>query len=96
MRVKVAHFHTYAYRYANGVPPAEGADALQVNWCEVTVTDHKGQVVYRNGFVTDFKITDQNVAAPGRRGPRPVENRKREQQHAQDQGLSPRTQLRPR
>ncbi len=64
MRVKVgAHFHTYAYRYANGVPLAEGADALQVNWCEVTVTDHKGQVVYRNGFVTDFKITDQNVAA---------------------------------
>ena len=57
------HFHTYAYRYANGVPLAEGADALQVNWCEVTVTDHKGQVVYRNGFVTDFKITDQNVAA---------------------------------
>ena len=27
MRVKVgAHFHTYAYRYANGVPLAEGQD----------------------------------------------------------------------
>jgi hypothetical protein len=64
MRVKVgAHFHTYTYRYANGVPLAEGPDALKVNWCEVTVTDHQGQVVYRNGFVTDFKITDQNVAA---------------------------------
>jgi hypothetical protein len=63
MRVKVgAHFHTYAYRYANGVPLAEGQDALKVNWCEVTVTDHKDKVVYRNGFVTDFKITDQNVA----------------------------------
>jgi hypothetical protein len=63
MRVKVgAHFHTYAYRYANGVPLAEGQDALKVNWCEVTVTDHKDQVIYRNGFVTDFKITDQNVA----------------------------------
>jgi hypothetical protein len=64
MRVKVgAHFHTYAYRYANGVPLAEGEDALKVNWCELTVTDHKDQVVYRNGLVTDFKITDQNVAA---------------------------------
>jgi hypothetical protein len=62
-RVKVgAHFHTYAYRYANSVPLAEGEDALRVNWCEVTVTDHQGQVVYRNGWVTDFKITDQNVA----------------------------------
>lgn len=63
-RVKVgAHFHTYEYRYANGVPLAEGQDALNVNWCEVTVSDHNGQVVYRNGFVTDLKITDQNVAA---------------------------------
>jgi hypothetical protein len=64
LRVKVgAPFHTYAYRYANGVPLAEGADALKVNGGEVTVTDHKGRVVYRNGFVTDFKITDENVAA---------------------------------
>jgi hypothetical protein len=63
-RVKVgAHFHTYAYRYANGVPLAEGDDALKVNWCEVTVTDHNGKVVYLNGFITNFKITDQNVAA---------------------------------
>ena len=63
LRVKVgSHFHTYDYRYANGVPLAEGEDALKVNWCEVTVTDHKGQVVYRNGFVTDFPITDNNVA----------------------------------
>ena len=63
-RIKVgAHFHTYAYRYANDVPLAEGDDALKVNWCEVTVTDHKGKVVYLNGFITNFKTTDQNVAA---------------------------------
>ena len=63
-RVKVgAHFHTYAYRYANTVPLAEGQDALKVNWCEVTVTDHNGKVVYRNGWVTNLKITEQNVAA---------------------------------
>jgi len=64
VRVKVgAHFHTYAYRYANGVPLAEGEEALKVNWCEVTVSDHQGQVVYRNSWVTDFKITEANVAA---------------------------------
>jgi hypothetical protein len=63
-RIKVgAHFHAYQYNYANGVPLADGQDALKVNWCEVTVTDHQGQVVYHNGFITDFKITDQNVAA---------------------------------
>lgn len=62
-RVKVgAQFHTYTYRYANGVPLAEGDDALKVNWCELTVTDPAGKVVYLNGFITDFKITDQNVA----------------------------------
>jgi hypothetical protein len=63
-RVKVgAHFHTYTYRYANGVPLAEGQDALKVNWCELTVTDHNGKVIYHNGWVTNLKITDQNVAA---------------------------------
>lgn len=64
LRVKAgAHFHTYAYRYANDVPLAEGEDALKVNWCEVTVSDHKGQVIYHNGFVSDLPITEQNVAA---------------------------------
>src|SRR5207249_12074391 len=58
-----AHFQTHTYRYANDVPLAEGQDAMKVNWCEVTVTDHQDQVVYHNGFVTDFKITDPNVAA---------------------------------
>lgn len=60
---KGARFHTYTYRYANAVPLAEGQDALKVNWCELTVTDPEGQVLYLNGWVTDFKITDQNVAA---------------------------------
>jgi len=38
-RVKVgARFHT-TLSLANGVPLAEGDDALKVNWCELTVTD---------------------------------------------------------
>jgi hypothetical protein len=64
LKVKVAaHFHTYTYRYANNVPLAEGQDAVKVNWCEVTVTDHQDKVIYRNGWVTNLKITDDNVAA---------------------------------
>jgi hypothetical protein len=45
------------------VPLAEGEDALKVNGCELTVTDPEGKVLYLNGWVTDFQITDQNVAA---------------------------------
>ena len=57
-----AHWETYTYRYANNVPLAEGEDALRVNWCELTLTDSQGKVLYLNGFVTDFKITEHNVA----------------------------------
>ena len=63
-RVKVgAHFHTFTYRYAKSVPLAEGQDALKVNWCELTVTDHTKKVIYHNGWATNLTITDQNVAA---------------------------------
>ena len=41
---------------------AEGQDALKLNWCELTVTDHNHKVIYRNGWVTNLKITEQNVA----------------------------------
>lgn len=60
---KGAHWQTYSYRYANQVPLAEGADALKVNWCEVTVTNTQDAVLYRNGFITDFPVTEENVAA---------------------------------
>ena len=64
MRVKNrAHFQTYTYRYANSVPLADGDDALKVNWCELTVTDAAGKILYLNNFITNFSITDQNVAA---------------------------------
>lgn len=63
LRVKQgAKWEHYTYRYANQVPLAEGEDALKVNWCELTVTNSAGEVLYRNGFITDFKITDANVA----------------------------------
>ena len=64
MRLKAgSQWHTYTYRWANGVPLAEGEDALKVNWCEVTVTDAKGEVLYHNGWITDWPITEQNVVA---------------------------------
>jgi len=53
----------HTYRYANAVPLVEGEGALKVNWCELIVTDTNGRVLYTNSFITDFKITDKNVAA---------------------------------
>ena len=64
LRVKVgSQWHTHTYRWANQVPLAEGEGALKVNWCELTVTDKDGKVLYHNGWITDWPITEQNVAA---------------------------------
>ena len=69
MRVKNKNkweFHTY--RYANEVPLVEGEGALKVNWCEVTITS-KGKQLYKNAFISDFQITENNlpgIVAAGR------------------------------
>jgi hypothetical protein len=49
------------YRWANQVPLTDSDDALKVNWCEVTVSDGEGKVLYRNGFITDWQINAENV-----------------------------------
>jgi hypothetical protein len=58
VRAKSAEVTTY--RFLNDVPLRGGDDALSVNWCDVTVV--KGdKVIYRNAFVTDLTITEENV-----------------------------------
>lgn len=54
------HYH---YRWANQVPLTDSDEAMKVNWCELTVTDGEGKVLYRNGFITDWEITADNVGA---------------------------------
>ena len=57
------------YRYANQLPLSGEADALQVNWCEVTVTrEDTGEQLYQNAFTTEFEVTDANVQAIVRDG----------------------------
>ena len=35
-----------------------------MNWCEVTIVrDGTGELIYRNTFATNHRLTDQNVAA---------------------------------
>jgi len=56
-------FHElHTYRYANNLPIKQGNDALSVNWVELTVINTKTQeILYRNSFITDFKIDRTNV-----------------------------------
>lgn len=53
--------HIYTYRFVNKVPLRDGEDALEVNWCEVTITSATGKRLYKNAFVTDFDISKDNV-----------------------------------
>jgi hypothetical protein len=56
-------FHElHTYRYANDLPLKQGDDAPSVNWVELTVINTKTQeVLYKNSFITDFKIDRTNV-----------------------------------
>jgi hypothetical protein len=52
----------YAYRYLNQVPIRGGQDALEVNWCELTITrEDTGELLYRNSFVTNFHLSLKTV-----------------------------------
>lgn len=56
------HRNTYHYRFMNQVPLRDSDDALMVNWCELRVVRDDGKLLYFNTFVTDYVITDANVA----------------------------------
>ena len=61
--------HIYTYRFVNQVPMRDGKDALEVNWCELTITSAGGKQIYKNAFATDFKIsknTVRQIVADGR------------------------------
>ena len=59
-------FHTY--RYANKIPIRDTDDALIVNWCELTIRDEGGKILYKNAFITDHMITTRNVTSITRSG----------------------------
>lgn len=57
------------YRYAAALPLRAGDDALRVNWCEVTVINQQtGAILFKSAFITNFAISDQNVAQVIRSG----------------------------
>jgi hypothetical protein len=52
---------TEHYRYFNKIPLRDSDDALMVNWCEITITNAKQDVVYRNAWTTSHIINEHNV-----------------------------------
>jgi hypothetical protein len=59
---KANRWEHHQYRWANGVPLTDSDDALKVNWCEATSTAADGKIKYRNAYITDWKISADNVA----------------------------------
>ena len=52
------------YGIVNDVPLRGGEDALEVNWCEITITrKDNGRQLYQNSFATSHKITKSNVVS---------------------------------
>jgi hypothetical protein len=52
----------HQYRFVNGLPLRRGEDALQVNWCEITLTrEDNGRRLYHNTFITNHELTPGNV-----------------------------------
>ena len=54
---------TDTYRYFHHLPLRDSADALYVDWCELTTTDAAGRVLYRNSWATSHKVTAETVVA---------------------------------
>lgn len=69
-RVWNGRFHELRrYRYASALPLRTGDDALRVNWCEVTfLNEQTGLILFKSAFITNFSISDSNVALIVRSG----------------------------
>lgn len=59
----------HTYRYANQLPLRGDQEAIQVNWCEVSITrEDNGEKLYKNAFITDFEVLETTVEAIVRDG----------------------------
>ena len=52
---------THQYRWKNSVPLHGDANAVNVNFLEYHLINPEGKVTYRNSWVTDFQISEQNI-----------------------------------
>jgi hypothetical protein len=52
---------THHYRWQNKIPLHGEAKAIHVNFFEYQMTNTKGKITYRNSWVTDVTISQQNI-----------------------------------
>ena len=52
---------TYTYRFLNKVPSTKKENSIEVNWCEVTITNENGKKIYSNSFITNLIIDEKNI-----------------------------------
>jgi hypothetical protein len=52
---------TEQYRFVNQVSLRQDDKAMEVNWCEVRITDKQGKTLYYNAFATDHLLNEGNV-----------------------------------
>jgi hypothetical protein len=56
------HYEQWRYHWVAEVPLRAGADALHVNWCELTVVrEDTGEQIYHNAWVTRHELTDKTI-----------------------------------
>ena len=53
---------THCYQWLRDVPLRGDADAIAVNWLIDEIRDARGELTYRNSFVTDLAVERDNVA----------------------------------
>jgi hypothetical protein len=54
----------YNYEFCNDLPLRDGKDTIEVNWMQLRITvQETGEQLYLNDFITDHRITIQNVAS---------------------------------
>jgi hypothetical protein len=59
---KGAYAEIWTYRYATQLPLRGSADALLLNWCELTITrEDTGKELYKNAWVTPLSMTAETV-----------------------------------
>lgn len=67
MRVRVKgkgnRWQNWEYRWVNGAPLVDSQEALKVNWLQLRILDHEGKEIYRNSWITDWKLHEENVVA---------------------------------
>jgi hypothetical protein len=74
-RWKGDHYEQWRYHWVVQVPLRTGANALRVNWCEVTVIrEDTGEKVYHDAWITSHKVTEDTIEDVADAGRLPLED----------------------